>query len=80
MPPKTISFFSLIFLLLLLLVHPSRSARPQPGFNTGATRHEENHGQVDGAEHGCEGIGEECLMRRTLAAQTDYIYTQEHNP
>lgn len=27
----------------------------------------------------CEGIGEdECLMRRTLAAHTDYLYTQKH--
>lgn len=23
---------------------------------------------------------DECLMRRTLAAHTDYIYTQNHNP
>lgn len=28
----------------------------------------------------CEGIGEdECLMRRTLTAHTDYIYTQKHH-
>ncbi|MED6217077.1 hypothetical protein PIB30_014278 [Stylosanthes scabra] len=27
-----------------------------------------------------EGSSEECLMRRTLAAHTDYIYTQKHNP
>ncbi|PWA76720.1 phytosulfokine [Artemisia annua] len=32
-------------------------------------------------EQGCEGIGEdECLMRRTLAAHIDYIYTQKKNP
>lgn len=31
---------------------------------------------------GCEGVGEdECLMRRTLAAHIDYIYTQnKKNP
>ncbi|KAF9687477.1 hypothetical protein SADUNF_Sadunf02G0097600 [Salix dunnii] len=29
----------------------------------------------------CEGPGEEeCLMRRTLAAHVDYIYTQKHKP
>nr|XP_034897321.1 phytosulfokines-like [Populus alba]TKR91326.1 hypothetical protein D5086_0000223950 [Populus alba] len=29
----------------------------------------------------CEGLGEEeCLMRRTLAAHVDYIYTQKHKP
>jgi hypothetical protein len=33
---------------------------------------EENCSDVDGEE--------ECLMRRTLAAHVDYIYTQEHNP
>ncbi|CAL9769967.1 unnamed protein product [Musa acuminata subsp. burmannicoides] len=28
----------------------------------------------------CVGVGEdECLMRRTLVAHTDYIYTQEHH-
>ncbi|KAK8596932.1 hypothetical protein V6N13_001543 [Hibiscus sabdariffa] len=33
---------------------------------------------VDG---NCEGVGkEECLMRRTLAAHVDYIYTQHHHP
>ncbi|TKY51051.1 Phytosulfokines 3 [Spatholobus suberectus] len=32
-------------------------------------------------EETCDGIGEEeCLMRRTLVAHTDYIYTQKHNP
>jgi len=32
-------------------------------------------------EISCEGLGEEeCLMRRTLAAHTDYIYTQKNNP
>lgn len=32
-------------------------------------------------EEGCQGIEEEeCLQRRTLAAHTDYIYTQKINP
>ncbi|XP_050365939.1 phytosulfokines-like [Argentina anserina] len=32
-------------------------------------------------EESCEGVGEEeCLMRRTLAAHIDYIYTQKTNP
>lgn len=32
-------------------------------------------------EESCEGVGEdECLMRRTLAAHTDYIYTQKQKP
>lgn len=41
---------------------------------------------VDGEEEKveveqCEGVGEEeCLMRRTLEAHLDYIYTQEKKP
>ncbi|XP_014513415.1 phytosulfokines 3 [Vigna radiata var. radiata] len=32
-------------------------------------------------EESCDGISEEdCLMRRTLVAHTDYIYTQNHKP
>ncbi|XP_058739196.1 phytosulfokines-like [Vicia villosa] len=32
-------------------------------------------------EENCEGIEEDdCLMRRTLVAHTDYIYTQKQNP
>ena len=32
-------------------------------------------------DESCEGVGkEECLMRRTLAAHVDYIYTQKHKP
>ncbi|KAL5198972.1 hypothetical protein ABZP36_002484 [Zizania latifolia] len=34
--------------------------------------------KVDGV--GCEDLGEEeCMARRTLAAHTDYIYTQQHH-
>ncbi|XP_020580701.1 phytosulfokines-like [Phalaenopsis equestris] len=42
----------------------------------------EKPGSVQGFDEGmlelsCDGVGEEeCLMRRTLAAHIDYIYTQ----
>lgn len=37
--------------------------------------------KVDNNDENCEGVGkEECLMRRTLAAHVDYIYTQNHKP
>nr|CAB3501516.1 unnamed protein product [Digitaria exilis] len=43
----------------------------------------EMHHEEPEATQECEGEdegGEECLMRRTLVAHTDYIYTQEkHN-
>lgn len=36
---------------------------------------------INNVEESCKGIGEEeCLMRRTLAAHLDYIYTQKENP
>ncbi|KAL4379834.1 hypothetical protein GQ457_02G008500 [Hibiscus cannabinus] len=37
--------------------------------------------QAAEVEDSCDGVGEEeCLMRRTLAAHVDYIYTQNHKP
>ncbi|GAA0174346.1 hypothetical protein LIER_27754 [Lithospermum erythrorhizon] len=35
-----------------------------------------------GIEEGCDGLknNEDCLMRRTLAAHLDYIYTQNKKP
>ncbi|KAL9681352.1 hypothetical protein QQ045_013135 [Rhodiola kirilowii] len=36
--------------------------------------------RVDEENNRCNGAGEEeCLMRRTLAAHLDYIYTQKDN-
>ncbi|KAI9124048.1 hypothetical protein K1719_005348 [Acacia pycnantha] len=63
------SFFFL-FLFLFFFFSISLAARPIK------TQHKEiNEGES------CEGVGgEECLMRRTLAAHLDYIYTQKHKP
>ncbi|OEL28592.1 hypothetical protein BAE44_0010390 [Dichanthelium oligosanthes] len=38
-------------------------------------------GSTAAAERGCEGANDEdeCMMRRTLAVHTDYIYTQQHH-
>ncbi|KAL0721565.1 hypothetical protein Bca4012_036164 [Brassica carinata] len=38
--------------------------------------------KLEQGEESCEGVGEEecVLIRRTLVAHTDYIYTQNHNP
>jgi len=37
--------------------------------------------RVEAVDESCEGFGEdECLMKRTLAAHVDYIYTQQHKP
>ncbi|CAK7339723.1 unnamed protein product [Dovyalis caffra] len=75
-----------LFLLALFLCSTlTYAARPKPGFPSGSLAKnqpkvvEADHAEV--MEESCEGIGEEeCLMRRTLAAHTDYIYTQKHKP
>jgi hypothetical protein len=45
-------------------------------------QHADQGPQMIGFEENCNNLDEEeeCLMRRTLAAHVDYIYTQEHNP
>ncbi|KAK7309137.1 hypothetical protein RJT34_05639 [Clitoria ternatea] len=69
-------FFMALFLCCML----TQSARPQPPFLK-ETSVVTNHQDVEAVDETCEGIEEEeCLMRRTLAAHTDYIYTQKQNP
>ncbi|KAG5230749.1 hypothetical protein OIU77_009752 [Salix suchowensis] len=78
---------STLFLVALLLCSTlTYAARPEPSFPDGSLA--KNQHKVVEAEHAevmeeisCEGFGEEeCLMRRTLAAHTDYIYTQKNKP
>ncbi|KAD7117771.1 hypothetical protein R6Q59_005697 [Mikania micrantha] len=68
-----------LFLLLLLLLSPAIfSARPEPATTTTITTPSKD---VDQVKEGCEATAEEeCLMRRTLVAHLDYIYTRENNP
>ena len=47
-----------------------------PSFSAAAT---EDDRCDDGGDAGVERRAEECLMRRTLVAHTDYIYTQGGN-
>ncbi|KAI3407556.1 Phytosulfokine-beta [Psidium guajava] len=72
------------FLTLLLICGVSRAARPAPAAgNASRTRSEGVDGEAEKVEveRSCEGIGEdECLMRRTLEAGLDYIYTQKQKP
>ncbi|KZV14200.1 phytosulfokines 3 [Dorcoceras hygrometricum] len=71
-----------VFLLALLLVSSfsvSMSARPEPKLRGKQVETRQQAKWEEG--NSCQGIeDEECLMRRTLAAHTDYIYTQKHNP
>ncbi|KAI5581267.1 hypothetical protein POPTR_007G006800v4 [Populus trichocarpa] len=80
---KVTTLFLIVSLLLCSTL--TYAARPEPGFPNGSLA--KNQQKVVDAEHAevmeesCEGVGEEeCLMRRTLAAHTDYIYTQKHKP
>ncbi|XP_073128549.1 phytosulfokines 3-like [Henckelia pumila] len=71
-----------IFLLALLLISTlsvSMAARPEPKLRENQAETEQQAKREAG--NSCQGIeDEECLMRRTLAAHIDYIYTQKHKP
>ncbi|KAI0501465.1 hypothetical protein KFK09_016410 [Dendrobium nobile] len=70
---KTTTLF--IFFALILSASLSYAARPNPAEKN--TYVVADVGEPE-EEVSCEGVGkEECLMRRTLAAHIDYIYTQE---
>ncbi|KGN48631.1 hypothetical protein Csa_003351 [Cucumis sativus] len=86
MPSKFFSFLFIFFLLLLLHRPLAYAARPTPAAPTTIPTQElaEELKQSDGEmvmDENCDGVGEEeCLMRRTLAAHLDYVYTQKHKP
>nr|Q9FS10.1 RecName: Full=Phytosulfokines; Contains: RecName: Full=Phytosulfokine-alpha; Short=PSK-alpha; Short=Phytosulfokine-a; Contains: RecName: Full=Phytosulfokine-beta; Short=PSK-beta; Short=Phytosulfokine-b; Flags: Precursor [Asparagus officinalis]BAB20706.1 preprophytosulfokine [Asparagus officinalis] len=69
---------TLLLIALLFSLSLAQAARPlQPADSTKSVHviPEKVHDEA------CEGVGEEeCLMRRTLTAHVDYIYTQDHNP
>ncbi|OMO63418.1 Phytosulfokine [Corchorus olitorius] len=79
----------IVFLLFFILSSSTASAaRPNPA---AADHHHHSTQQVldvgeaeqfdEVEEIRCDGIDEnECLMRRTLAAHIDYIYTQKNKP
>ncbi|PSS19264.1 Phytosulfokine-beta like [Actinidia chinensis var. chinensis] len=68
---------TLCTIALLLFLALTCTARPEPAFHNSKTQHQD----VEVGMENCEGVGEdECLMRRTLAAHVDYIYTQKHQP
>ncbi|KAF7847568.1 hypothetical protein BT93_L2833 [Corymbia citriodora subsp. variegata] len=73
--------------LLLLCAISSCFARLEPVFldatpvETKQVGVEMKRGDDDLMGESCKGVGEEeCLVRRTLAAHIDYIYTQKHHP
>ncbi|VFQ72058.1 unnamed protein product [Cuscuta campestris] len=74
---KVTSFCTLVFFLLLLAASHgvSRPVRTYSEITPMETNHGDDKWKVEG---NCKGEGEEeCLMRRTLEAHLDYIYTQK---
>nr|AFK37929.1 unknown [Lotus japonicus] len=73
---------ALFFFLFLTLTYAARHDPSSSPIISSSTQHgvlEDD--KVEMEEENCEGIKEEeCLMRRTLVAHTDYIYTQKQKP
>ncbi|KAL9691542.1 hypothetical protein QQ045_011966 [Rhodiola kirilowii] len=85
---KFATLLILAFLLFSLLAANDTSARPLQGaFSNTSSQATEFEKEVQGddeavvaMEDRCEGLSEdECLMRRSLVAHLDYIYTQKNN-
>ncbi|TKY57913.1 Phytosulfokines 3 [Spatholobus suberectus] len=75
---KVATFFTLALLLSFNLIY---ATRPHPSLNAVSSLHGDvgvTKAEID--DESCEEKTEECLMRRTLAAHVDYIYTQKHKP
>ncbi|CAL5209809.1 unnamed protein product [Lathyrus oleraceus] len=76
--PLCLIVFFFLFLTFTYATKPGHVSSPIISTNTQNEVLEDE--KVD-IEENCEGINEDdCLMRRTLAAHTDYIYTQKQNP
>ncbi|OVA09418.1 Phytosulfokine [Macleaya cordata] len=77
---------SLFFITLVLFFSLSLAARHEPDAVLPNDSLKAHHGDVEventeELNESCDGVGEEeCLMRRTLAAHIDYIYTQKAKP
>ncbi|KFK34247.1 hypothetical protein AALP_AA5G120100 [Arabis alpina] len=75
-------FTTIFFMALLLCSTLTYAARLVPTITTASSNEitvKEIEGDKVDEEESCKGIGEEeCLIRRTLVAHTDYIYTQNH--
>ncbi|KAJ8769009.1 hypothetical protein K2173_024004 [Erythroxylum novogranatense] len=83
MPHKIRTCCLIAFVLFSITV--TFAIRPVPAFSE-ATRTEIEYGDVEKeeqvhVEESCVGVGEdECLLRRSLTAHLDYVYTKKYNP
>ncbi|KAK2458462.1 putative phytosulfokine [Trifolium repens] len=72
-----------VFFFLFLTFTHARILGPvsSPIISSNNFQHEVLEDEKVDIEENCEGISEDdCLMRRTLVAHTDYIYTQKQKP
>ncbi|XP_021717971.1 phytosulfokines 3-like [Chenopodium quinoa] len=72
--------FGALFFIALIVCSTTLNfaARPMPDSPHGDS--EKENLKVNDIEN-CQGASDEdCLLRRTLVAHTDYIYTQSQNP
>ncbi|KAK2981211.1 hypothetical protein RJ640_030600 [Escallonia rubra] len=75
---KATTFFIVALLLCFTL---SSAARPEPTIPEDMPVKSHYKGAEAQVDESCAGgRDEECLMRRTLAAHLDYIYTQKQIP
>ncbi|XP_027347905.1 phytosulfokines [Abrus precatorius] len=73
---KVTALFFTLFLCYML----THAIRPEPAFHHQSLPNAHRQ-SVEVVDESCEDVGEdECLMKRTLAAHVDYIYTQKHKP
>ncbi|KAA3461609.1 phytosulfokines 3-like [Gossypium australe] len=85
---KLATFFVLTLLLVSTLSFAARSGPAFPNQSPTKTQAKgiavvetQVEHSTEAVEDSCQGVGEEeCLLRRTLAAHVDYIYTQNHKP
>ncbi|TMX04974.1 hypothetical protein EJD97_003759 [Solanum chilense] len=78
---KLNTFCMIAFLLFLALTCASSRPVRAPYHDVTPMEHTKDKAAMkEDVEDRCEGPGgeEECLMRRTLEAHLDYIYTQRH--
>ncbi|PSR99929.1 Phytosulfokine-beta like [Actinidia chinensis var. chinensis] len=71
--PKFTTLFMVAILASLVLTYAA--ARPEPSMVEA-----QHAGVVFANEEGCEGLNkDDCLLKMTLKAHVDYIYTQSSN-
>ncbi|TVU40913.1 hypothetical protein EJB05_14398 [Eragrostis curvula] len=86
MARATVMVLAAVFAVLLLAsssapVAMAGRADPAEAAGDAVSPHHKKAAADVAAESGCEGANDEdeCMARRTLAAHTDYIYTQGHH-